>query len=281
MDRRHDFGQQDPDRRPRGPLPRRHEDQDEDGACAAFHQEVARQGAVGPSGLEQPPIQREQHEESGRREDGGDADPAALSQQFGDPVAGGEDQSGPGHDGQRALTVDPPGPAPDEMLRTAVGPHRDPPDHGHHDGRARHREDQEEPGQLVERPVGVRREDPGHGHGDDDVGPVGDNPGGGQRARLEQTRSQGFDARAGFGIERELPAEGESAAARRQGNGGRNPLDQYLDRARASGRPRCRRRPCPRSRSRSRSHEHGYDVVRVDRGAQGSTGASRPVEPAS
>ncbi len=186
-------------------MPAADQGQDGDRADAAFHQQVGRQRAVGPPGLEQSPIEREQHEEPRRGEDGGDPDPTVLTEQDGDPVPGGEDEDGPGHDGQRALAVDAPGPAPDQMLRPAVGPHRDPAHHGHHDGRAGHREDEEEPGQLVQRPVGVRREEPGHGHGDDDIGPVGQDPGGGQGTRLEESGAQGLDAGPGLGIERELP----------------------------------------------------------------------------
>ena len=75
----HHLGQQDSHGCARGPLPGPHEGQHEDGACAALHQQVAGQRAVGPAGLQQPPIQREEDEEPGRGEDGGDPDPAALA----------------------------------------------------------------------------------------------------------------------------------------------------------------------------------------------------------
>ena len=241
----HRLPDHEPDRRPRRALPRPHEHQDGHRPHPGLDQKVRGQRTVGPPGLQEAPVEREQDEEGRRGQDGGDADPAALPEQDGDPVPAGEDENRPADDDQRALAVHPAGPAADEVARPVLVPHGHPPDHGHHHGRAGHGEDQEQAGELVEHPVGVRVEQPGQGNGDDHVGPVRHQPRRGQGTGLEEPRPHGLDPGLALRIERELAPERQATGAGRQGDGGRGgPRPE----PRPGGRGGPRRRPVPRCR---------------------------------
>ncbi len=72
---------------PEGPKPASDQHEHGDEAHAHFDEEVHGQRPVGPMGLEQAAVQREQHEEGRRGQDGGDPDAAGLVEQHGHGVA--------------------------------------------------------------------------------------------------------------------------------------------------------------------------------------------------
>ena len=86
LGRRDDLADEDADGRAGGPEAGGDERQDGDDADAHLDQEVDRQRLVGPVGLQEAPVEREQHEEGRRGEDRRDADAALLVQQHGHAV---------------------------------------------------------------------------------------------------------------------------------------------------------------------------------------------------
>ena len=193
--RRHDLADQHADRRTRGPEPGEHQHEHRDQAHADLDHEVGRQRPVGPVRLQEAAVEREEHEEGGRGEDGRDADAALLVQQHGHAVPADEHEDRPRQDEHRALPVHPPGPAAHQVAAPVLVPHGHPPHHGDDHGRPGHGEDQVEARQLVEDAVAVRREEARQRDGEDDAGPVGEDAGRRQRPRLEQPRPHRLDAR--------------------------------------------------------------------------------------
>ena len=235
MGGRRDLAEQHADRRARGAVPGGHQGEDRDHPDAHLHQQVRRQGPVGPVGLQEAPVEREQDEEGGRGQDGRNADAALLAEQHGHCVPAAEDDHRPHEDDQGALPVDAAGPAADEVARAVLVPERHPPHHRHHDGGAGHRQNEVEAGQLVEDPVAVRREEAGQGDGEDDAGAIGQDAGRGQRPGLQEPGPHRLDARARLGVDEEIGAERGPDGGGSEGHGGRDGLDQHLGRGGVRG----------------------------------------------
>ena len=228
--RRRHLADEDAHGRTGGPVARRHQDDDGHDADAHLHQQVDRQRPVGPVRLQQAPVERQQDEEGRGGENRGDADAALLVEEHGHAVAAREHDHGPDEDDQRALAVDPPRPAAHEMAGAVLVPDGDPAHDGHHDGRARHGQDQVEAGELVEDAVAVRREEPGQRDGEDDAGAIGQHAGGGQRSRLQQPGPHRLDARSRVRVEEELGAQVRADCVGGQCHGRRHGLDHDLGR---------------------------------------------------
>ena len=114
MRRRDDLADEHADGCARRPEAGRDEHEDRHHAEAGLDQEVRRQRAVGPVGLQQPAVEGEEDEEGGGGQDGRDADAALLVEQFGHAVPGREDDDRPQEDRPRCTAG---APAPPSAAR--------------------------------------------------------------------------------------------------------------------------------------------------------------------
>ena len=78
----------------------------------------------------------------------------------------------------------------------------------------------------------MRREEARQGDGEDDTGPVGEDAGRRQRARLEQPRPHRLEARTRLGVEHELRSEVGADRIGRERHRRRDGLDDDLGRRR-------------------------------------------------
>ena len=209
-----------------------HQYQDGHQAYPDLHDQVDRERRVATARLEQPAVEREQHEERRRGEDGRDADAALLVQQQRHPVAAGEDHRRPQDNQQGALAVHSPGPAANQVSAAVLVPDRHPAHHRDHHRGARHGDDEEQAGQLVQHAVAVRVEQPCQRDRQHDAGAVGDHARDGQRPRLQQPGADGLDARFRSRVEEELRAEIRTDRIRSQRHRRGHPFHQEFCRSR-------------------------------------------------
>ena len=212
-----------------------HQHEDRHDPHAHLYEQVDREGLIGAMRLQEPAVEGQQDEEGGSGQDRRDADAALLVEDHGDTVPTGEHQDGPRQDEHAALPVHAAGPAPDQVAAAVLVPHRHPTHDGDDNRGPRHGEDQVQPRELIEDAVAVRRQHPGQGDGENDAGPVGQHPGRGQRARLQEAGPQRLDARPGLGIEDELGPQIRPYRVGRQRHGRRHALDDDFGRRRVGG----------------------------------------------
>ncbi len=280
VDRRDELAEEQAPGRAGHPQTQADEGQHRHRAGAALDQQVERQRAVVPVGLEEAPVQGEEHPQRPGAEHPHHPDGVGQRESIGHQTPG--QHHGHQEEGQRdrGLEVEPASPAPDAPSRALTLPRRDVANDTHDDGGTGHRDDQEQTGELGQCPVPPGRQQAGHDDGDDHGGPVGHQAGNRERTGLAEPGPHGIGgdqrllvhpggAAGPLGGQHQLATEGGHRGARSERHRTRNALNARLERLRGAV-------------ARALSHSDTVPAAGqrvLGELARGVIGASRPVPP--
>ena len=181
--------------------------------------EVDREVPVVLPGLQQTPVDRHQHPDPGGGQDLHHATGAGQRESADQRGTDEPDGEGQDDDGRRPDAVDADDPGMDAVAVAFALPGRDPPDDGDEQGRAGHRENEEQTEQDDEGAVATAREQPGHEDGGEQAGHAGGGTGGhdGQHpAELAGARCPGT-SRSVVRVTSLVPAPHDPSACARSG----------------------------------------------------------------